>query len=303
MNTATTTGLEVRQGMSNPQAGYMVLEQGTNRILGGAGHNPHRAWVYPLNTPRGLNVLQEFAFDHPFHNGVFVGQGRVVLDGKITNFWAPAPDWRQPDNPAFKHIGELRYGEPPQIEVLAAARRVRFTYRTTWYDEALQPVLDEVRTIEIGPAVDATLCDVTSRKIASYGPLTFEANKFGTIGVRVQPQLLPPFGGQILAGWDGGLQRGTADEVVNGKPCDLVAYEAEPPGLWRFGLCLIVLANSAASDLAGPWFVRDYGMAMFNATMQQAIHLPDGASWTTALRVAAYDGQLTYERGRNWRES
>ena len=35
-------------------------------------------WVYPLYTPAGHQVLQEFAFDHPFHNGCFVGLHPVV---------------------------------------------------------------------------------------------------------------------------------------------------------------------------------------------------------------------------------
>lgn len=290
---------EIKQPFASPQAGYLVIHQSSRRLLAGVGHNPYRAWTFPLNTPRGLNVLQEFSFDHPFHNGIFVGQGRVMKDGQVSNFWAPMGDWRQPDNPVFQNIGELRYGESPQIQ--HDDHCVTFTYPSTvWYDAQQRPVLDEVRVIRISETDDGTCCDVRSSKTAAYGALTFEATKFGSIGARVQPQLLPLLGGQILAGDGDAMQRGLADEVANGKTCDYVAYENELPGVGRFGLCLIVLENSAAQHRRGPWFIRDYGMAMFNATMTESIELAANATWHCALRVVAYDGALTPARAQRW---
>ena len=293
----TTSPFDARQGMAHPFWGHLVVERATGRILGGAGRNPHRAWAFPLNTPRGLNVIQEYSFDHPFHNGVFVGQGNVIKGGRTTNFWSPSPDFRQEANAVFHHLGDLRYSDPPRVEPHASG--VRFTFETTWRDETGEPVLDEVRTIDIRAAKDATVCDVTSRKAAAHGPLEFGVTKYGTIGARVQPQLLPPFGGQILAGDGGNIRRGR-DDIASTKPCDWVAYESEPPGLWRFGLCLRILDNTASPDRRGPWFIRDYGMAMFNATMKDAIKLEQGQVWTTALRVVAYDGPLTIERAAAW---
>ena len=58
-----------RQHLHHDQFGYLVFEETTGRCLGGFGANYYRAWVYPLCTPRGLTVIQEFPFDHPFHNG------------------------------------------------------------------------------------------------------------------------------------------------------------------------------------------------------------------------------------------
>jgi hypothetical protein len=195
---------ELRKVMPNDFAGHLVVERATGRLLAGVGHNPHRAWVFPLNTPRGLPVVQEYPFDHPFHNGVFVGQGKVRFNGRESNFWAPASDWRQPDNPIFQRIGELRYGEPPEVE--AHDRGFRFTYTTVWHDEGGRPVLDEVRTIDVYGGGGATICDVRSAKTATYGSLEFAASKHGSIGIRVQPQLLPVMGGEIVAGVDGKLR-------------------------------------------------------------------------------------------------
>jgi hypothetical protein len=75
-----------------------------------------------------------------------------------------------------------------------------------------------------------------------------------------------------------------------------VAYEADVLGLGRFGVCMMVIENSADADRKGPWFVRDYGMAMFNATMTRSIRIGQEETWTTGLRVMAYDGVLNEER-------
>lgn len=297
---------ELRQMIRQEFFGHLLVEKVTNRLLGGIGNNAHRAWVFPFNTPRGLGTVQEHAFDHPFHNALFVGQGNVLFEDRVTNFWAPAPDWRHAGNPVFERIGHLRYSKPDRIE--PTQRGVRVSYDTIWNDEDGRPVLDERRTYELfeaqeGDSGGATLCDITTRKTAAYGPLVFEATKFGSIGARVQPQLLPPMGGQIVAGDGEETHRGLADEVATGKPCDFVAYEAEPVGLHRFGLCLMVMDNSASADRRGPWFLRDYGMAMFSATPPggEPIRLAPGETWTATLRAAAYDGPIDAGRAKAWR--
>jgi hypothetical protein len=65
---------------------------------------------------------------------------------------------------------------------------------------------------------------------------------------------------------------------------------------------MMILANSASESRRGPWFIRDYGMAMFNATQNAAIVLPAGGSWTASLRIVAYDGPLAAERIEAWKQ-
>ena len=137
-------------------------------------------------------MTQEYAFDHAFHNGVFVAQARVVCGGVLSNFWVVHPDWRSPDSHVYNYLGRIRYRERADIAPLETG--YRFTYRSTWEGCDGAPVLDEVRHFDLHATAGATICDVTSRKTAAYGELCFEANKHGSVGVRVQPQLLPPFG-------------------------------------------------------------------------------------------------------------
>ena len=295
---AQGNGYEIRRAGDTDALGNMVLGTATGRLLGGVGHNDLRAWCYPLNTPRGLGVAQEYPFDHAFHNGVFVAQARVVRGGVLSNYWVVHPDWRSPDAHVYNHLGQLRYRE--RAASVPLAHGYRFTYRTTWNGADGRPVLDEVRHFDLYAAPDATICDVISRKTAAYGALSFEANKHGSLGVRVQPQLLPPFGGEIVAGRGEELWRGGADEVAFGKERDFVAYEAQPTGLGRFGVCLQILSNSASDCRTGPWFIRDYGMAMFNATMSDEVVVAEGETWEAALRVVAYDGAVSVARARAW---
>ena len=79
-----------------------------------------------------------------------------------------------------------------------------------------------------------------------------------------------------------------------------MAYEAQPAGLGRFGVCVQILSNSASDCRTGPWFIRDYGLAMFNATQADEVVVAEGETWEAALRVVAYDGAVSVARARAW---
>ena len=139
---------------------------------------------------------------------------------------------------------------------------------------------------------DATVCDMSSQKIASYGAVEYPQTKFGSIGIRVEPRLLPVMGGVILA--DNNRRGGV--KVVHESESDFVAYENHLPGHGQFGVMMHILD----ADIRGPWFIRDYGMALFNPTWTQSISVAEGECWTVSLRVVAYDGELTDERAQAW---
>jgi hypothetical protein len=277
---------------------YMVRGGSTARYLGAFGTNYWRSYVYPLYSPAGQTVVREFPFDHPFHTGVFVAQNPVKVGGREGNFWG-LPIKRTPDDHLMLRIGRMDPQGEPAAEVLDDG--VRFVLRSVWRDEHEEPLIDEQRTVTLRALPDATVCDMVSRKTAAYGAAEFSRTKFGSIGMRVEPRLLPPLGGRIIGCLDGQLQRGSADEVANARACDAVAYEADVPGIGIFGVCMMIIENSASENRRGPWFIRDYGQAMFNAVQDESIHISEGARWTIALRVVAYDGPLTAERLGAWR--
>ena len=289
----TSTGYEVLRNEKT----FMVRGGSPARFLGAFGASYWRSWVFPLYTPAGQTVVREFPFEHPWHNGVFVAQNPVRVGSREGNFWAlPLP--RQADDHLMAHMGRMDPRHEPEAEVTADG--VRFTLNSTWRDEQEEPLIDELRTVSLRALPDATVCDMMSRKTAAYGAAEFGRKKFGSIGMRVEPRLLPPLGGQVLAGRDGRLERGAADEVANARACDAVAYEADVAGVGVFGVCMMILDNSASEDRRGPWFIRDYGQATFNATQDASIHVAEGDTWTIALRVVAYDGPLTVARIGAW---
>jgi len=268
---------------------HIVVDRKTGRFLGGFGANFYRPWVFPLYTPTGLTVLQEFAYDHPFHNGIFVGQNPVKVNGRIGNFWAMPPR-RSKDDAIFNNVGRMESASEVTMESHDCG--VRLTRQCVWRDEDEEPILDEIRTADFRCLDDATVCDVTSKKIAAYGDLEFPQTKFGSIGIRVEPRLLPTLDGVIIA--DNG-RRGQPDIVHEGES-DFVAYENQMLCGQGFGVMLSILDE----DMCGSWFIRDYGMAMYNPTWTQSIHIPKRESWTVSLRVVAYDDALTEKRVAKW---
>jgi hypothetical protein len=231
--------------------GVLIFAAGS--CIAGIGRHWYRPWLFPLYTPAGQQVLQEFPFDHPFHNGCFVAQHPVRFNGREANFWAVPPQ-REPDDEVFANAG--------RVETLSLQPVLRCVWRAA--DGA--PVLDEERSFTFTVREKETLCEVVSRKTAAYAALEFPATKFGGICVRVEPRLLPVAGASIIGRHEAASK--------------FVAYENG-----RFGLALI-------GDGAVPWFLRDYGLASFNPTWKKPLRLEKGATWETRLTLVAYDGEL-----------
>ena len=281
------------------QSTFMVRGGTPPRFLGAFGTNFYRSYVFPLYTPSGQTVVREFPFDHPFHNGVFVGQHPVTVDGREGNYWA-IPVKRSNDDHINVRIGRMDPQGTPVAE--CGDDHARLTLNAIWCDEADEPLLAEQRSVCFHARPDATICDMFSDKSALYGDVVFGKTKWGSVGIRVEPRLLPALGGEVIGCTGDELRRGRADDVANLMACDAVAYEANVPGAGVYGVCQMILDNSLSDQRDGPWFIRDYGMAMFNATQQETLHLAQGDNWRLGLRVVAYDGPVTADRIAAWRK-
>jgi len=269
----------------------LAVDAGSHQPIGGVGANFYRPWVFPFYAPSGRTVLQAFPHAHPWHNGIFVAQNPVIHGGRATNFWA-VPPHRSREDPIFDHIGRVEVIGEIAAEVLVDG--VEFRLRCSWLDTDDREILSERRIVRFLRLPDANVCEVTSSRTACSGDLHFPRTKFGSIGLRVEPMLTPEAGGSILADRD---RRGMAD-VVHEQDSAFIAYEAGFPGSpgGALGVCLTV----PGAGVCGPWFIRDFGMAMFNPTWRHAKYLAAGEEWTLSLRVFAYDGPLTVHRLRGW---
>jgi len=268
---------------------HLVVERETGRCLGGVGANFYRPFVFPLYTPAGHTVVQEFAFDHPFHNGVFVGQGPVKVGEREAGFWA-APPRRSFTDKIFENLG--RMDTQKEINIAPHAAGVQFVQKVIWRDANEEPLIDEIRCVNLYTLSDATVCDMTSEKIAAYGAVEYPQTKYGSIGIRVEPRLLPVMNGVVIAD----NSRGGAPEVVHEGESDFVAYQNRLLGHGQFGVFMTILDEG----VRGPWFIRDYGMALYNPTWTGSVSTPAGGTWKISLRIIAYDGELTAARAAWW---
>lgn len=268
---------------------HLVVESKTGRCLGGVGANFYRPFVFPFYTPAGHTVVQEFAFDHPFHNGVFVGQGPVKVGEREAGFWA-APPRRSFTDKIFENLG--RMDTQKEIDLTPHAAGIQFVQKVIWRDANEEPLIDEIRRVNLHTLSDATVCDMTSEKIAAYGTVEYPQTKYGSIGIRVEPRLLPVMGGVVIAD---NSRRGTP-EVVHEGESDFVAYQNLLTGHGQFGVFMTILDEG----VRGPWFIRDYGMALYNPTWTGSVSTPAGGTWKISMRIVAYDGALTAARAKKW---
>lgn len=268
---------------------HLVVDRANGRCLGGFGSNYYRPWVFPLYSPSGKTVVQEFAFDHPFHNGFFVAQNPIVHSAGVANFWA-APPRRSADDAIFD-VAPGRMDVDGDLKTQYLPNGVVFELPLIWRADDETPVLKEVRRVALYADAGGTICEMASEKLAAFGDLRFPQTKFGSIGIRVEPRLLPPMGGSVIA--DG--QRGSAD-IAHETEARTVAYENIDGLGGHFG----VLMTRPDDNAPGPWFVRDYGMALWNPTWAGEMQVSSGATWRTALRVVAYDGCVDDDRASEW---
>lgn len=274
------------------EATDLVVNTKTGVVVGGIGHNQYRPWVFPLYAPSGRTVIQAFPHLHPWHNGIFVGQNPVISGKRTGNFWAVPPK-RRADDPIFENIGRVEVTDKLNAHTIQGG--VEFHMGCQWLDETDSPLLSEERTVRFVQAEDAHLCEVISARRAMYGPLSFPQTKFGGLGLRAEPLLSPDTGATVIADNN---RKGNVDVIHEGDS-DYVAYEADRPigQGGALGVCMMI----RESGVRGPWFIRDFGMAMYNPTWRSGIELSQGDTWTLSLLVAAYDEPLTDERARRWK--
>lgn len=268
---------------------HLVVNTDTGRCLGGVGANFYRPYVFPFYTPAGHTVIQEFAFDHPFHNGIFVGQAPVKVGEREAWFWG-APPRRSFTDRLFENLGRMETEK--EIDIAPRADGVQFVQKVIWRDANEESLIDEVRTVNLYSIADGTVCEMTSEKIANYGDVEYPQTKYGSIGMRVEPRLLPVMGGVVI----GDNNRRGKVEVIDENTSDFVAYQNQLPGHGHLGVFMTILEEG----IRGPWFIRDYGMALYNPTQTGTISIPKNETWKIALRFVAYDGELTTARAEKW---
>jgi hypothetical protein len=262
---------------------HLVCDKRRGCVLGAFGSNTQRQWVYPLYTPKGHQVLREYPFDHAPHNGIFVGQRPIRWANRTITIW------HYGELHPKRETGRVIADDKPTVSMFPQG--IRFEASNTWVDFDEHPAVAEQRRVDLYQIDDATICDVWSTQRAAYGRLEYPQSQHGSIGVRVEDRFLPALGGRLLS--DHGMGQ---EAAINHSGSTYVAFESELTGMGVLGICVMPLTG--APD--GPWYVRDYGMAMLCPTQYQPIIIETHESWTVGLRVIAYDDPLDADRLRSW---
>ena len=240
------------------------------RPLGAVSANELRSYVFPLYTPQGALVLQEAPPDHPHHQGLWIG---LEVDGH--DLWNAGsrglPRHRQEAAPALAELA-------PRV----TEDSVRVDQHVRWLTAEGTELLQEERRIDF-TAGDHFTC-VTWRSTfghAAKGAHIGQTKEAG-IGIRVPPHWETPLGGVI---------RNAAGQVG-----EAACFDQPSPWINVEGLVVgdrwagIVLAPLPGSDSC-PWFVRDYGIQLYNPSRHHAISLALDDRITWAVQVLAYDGR------------
>lgn len=286
-----------RWGWRSLPQGWMAFDHLKQRCLVGVGSHWYRPWVYPLYTPAGYQVLQEFAFDHPFHNGCFIGLHPVVQDGQASNFWATPPQ-RQADDPMMRDLGRVVLAQPPHL--WADAEQLGAHLSLDWLGADGQVLLYEQRTLRLRPGPQANQLVVSSEWTAAMD-VALGPTKFAGLGVRLDPALTQVAGARYAALpdlADAGLaaqldvpglirqaclaQDVPVDALHGGMHAGVRIQVAAEPG---WGLVL----HKAAP--AVPWFVRGYGLVLHNPVQHQAVRLAPGQTLAWSITLTAYDAE------------
>jgi hypothetical protein len=251
------------------QGRHWVYYNGQSRGAYTLGY--HRSHVWPLYTPQGVCVIQEYPPDHIHHQGLMVGQDEV--NGH--NFWAAG----HPHHPATRQLSEhLATG----VEGEAAV--VRQT--NVWTGAGGEQVFREERTVTFRPTLTGTLVDIVSTRIAAYGPVHFGKTKEAGIGMRYNPEMEGGLGGRIESSNGAIGEAGTFDTAA-----DWIAVCGTVSGR-DAGIAIMPYPDGERC----PWFTRDYGITLYNPSRHRVIALEEGGQYTLGVRFVAYDGKTDPDR-------
>jgi hypothetical protein len=261
------------QWRSLPQ-GLLAFNEGRGVPVAGIGHHHYRPWLFPLYTPSGQQVLQEFAFDHPFHNGCFMGWSPVRVNGSDHNFWATPPQRTQHD-PMMEHLGRQRL--EGDIHLAREGAAIVATMSLAWVAQDGTPLMTEERRFTV--RADATLHQVSveSRLQALDSDIALPVTKFAGLGVRLDVRLTQ-VAGAVFSGDSG---HGDAGQL-HGRASSFIDIEGKH-GSHPFGLRL-------SSRRSLKWFVRGYGLVLLNPVTEAPLCLRAGEVLVQDITLSAYDG-------------
>gem|GEM_PF-627696 len=271
--------------------GWMLFNEHRLSNVVGVGNHWYRPWSYPLFTPAGHQVLQEFPFDHPFHNGCFVGLHPVIHKDIRHNFWTTPPQ-RTLQDPMLENLGRVILQPCSEFNngVLSASAKFLFHWRGA-NGVVLLAEGGEYQVVTEGESNQMSIkCQFLAKQ-----DVEIPASKFAGIGIRVAPELTQPCSARV-----GSLAESASPliSIPKMRKCGLLISTSienlhghSKPGIWletasrSRGYGVVVHAQMPTA----PWFARGYGLVLHNPIQDQGLRLNAGESFVWSVTLTAYD--------------
>lgn len=231
----------------------------------------HRSHVFPLYSPNGVCVIQEYPPDHVHHQGLMIGQDEV--NGH--NFWAAGHP---------NHASTRQLSESLSVEVEGDAAVARQT--NVWTGIGGEQAFREERAVTFRSIGTEHVVDIVTTRIAAFGPIQFGKTKEAGIGMRYNPELEGDLNGRIDSSTGGVGEAETFD-----RDADWIAVSGTIGG-HDAGIAILPFPDGERC----PWFTRDYGITLYNPSRHRVIELAEGEQQTLAARFIAFDGKASPTR-------
>lgn len=244
-----------------------------NRVVTVYRTNPNQKYpyLYPLAGPKsGVSLTSESAQPWPHHRSVFLGTDRV----NGGNYWQ-----------ATSNDGQI-LSQDLQL-VSAEKNAVEWTDRCLWKKPDSDPVIEDSRRYKLDWRSDDYYILDVFLSFQMLTDVTIEKTNHGFFGVRVEQDLCPYGGGNLISS-----EGGKGEEATFGKPAKWMAFY----GKRRFNPAI----TEGVAVFCPPkpfehceWFTRDYGNCspMPFLFHDEGFHWAKGTTLEAVYRTVAFAGE------------
>ncbi len=257
------------------------------------GANVAKPYLWPLNAPGDIPVTRAWPLekgapkettDHVHQKSVWFCHGDVIADGvpvkqKIKgvegfDFWT--------ENANAGKIVCVEVGEPKN-----GAKEASISTRNEWQVPGGMKILDETRVIHLHELSGGGRLFVFDIDLfASVCPITFGDTKEGSMGVRVNDELIVKNGGHFINA-EGKIvdKKSILDAPIWGNPSDWVDYTGQIGGKTAGVAVFDDPNNKPRAD----WHARAYGLLAANPFGRKLSGFPSQKGKTDLTKIAKGD--------------
>lgn len=232
-------------------------------------------YIHPVFTPKGKQVTDDFAPDHPHQHGLFFAWTKTSYEGRAPEFWNEK-----------KEAGKVHYEET--VELLEEGDKVGFLVKQRWEDlkapGGAKKVLSETWKVQVKKANNYYRIQLTStQEVVGDSPLTIEKYHYGGMAIRGSREWMGEEDGLMKTSDGHGRTKGnhTRPEwvkmsgLVNGEPCGVVALQ--DPDNFRF-------PQWVRLHPAKPYFV-------FAPMVEEPFTIEPGEKYSSKFEYIVFDGE------------